>query len=425
MNQKDCSSMFDHMQSADTEILTVERAFLGGILLDRGQTLPPLLPQEFFSDRHAQLWERILDLADGVTAPELAQALADHDQLDAVGGGAYLAQCIEEGWMVIPALVPRYAALIRDACRRRLLKALGRDLAAQGFNETEVGRRLAEVPGRLQAVEPWSASRTWAAYRQTLVTAPPVSTGLQILDAEISGFLPGELVVVGGRTSHGKTAFGVHLALHAARAGVPTLLLSLEETPALVTARAVAARTDIPYRRLASNPLLSDLERQQIDDALGELDDLPWSVLTVETLRALDEDTVCGAVATSQARMVIIDHLQKITTAGESRQYGVERVMNRLHAAALRDNRVVVVCAQLNRESEYEQRAPRLSDLRDSGAVEILARKVLLLYWPCRHDAARDRHQYQILVAKQATGGVGTVQVRFRAETGAFWEATP
>ena len=212
------------------------------------------------------------------------------------------------------------------------------------------------------------------------------------------------------------------MAVAAASRGIPTLFLSLEESVARVTRRLVSCRSGVPYRRLADGLPLAEEERDEVEQALAWLDGLPLDVLSVETLKSLDEETVCGAVAAATAAVVVVDHVQKVSTGGESRQYGIERVMNRLHAAALRDRRVVVVCAQLNRESENERRAPRLSDLRDSGSIEIMARKVLLLYWPFKHDATRDRYEYQIHVAKQSTGGTGVVDVRFRAETGTFWD---
>lgn len=412
--------MSDEMLEEDSQVLTTERALIGGVLLDRGGTIPGIMPAEFFADRHVQIWGVIRALAEGVDLPTLAHELARCQQLEAAGGAAHLAQCVEDGWCVIPALLHRYAAMIRDAARRRMLRALGRDLARQGFDEAEVARRLAEVPGPLTGLAPWNPWTVFETHQQGLVGAPPLLTGLAGLDALLGGFLPGELVVVGARTSHGETAFAVHLALATAARGVPVLLLSLEETSALLTVRAVSARSGVPYRRLAIGDALGEEERREVDHALAWLAGVPWEVLSIETIRALDEDTVCGAVAASTAPMVIVDHLQKVRTAGDSRVYGIEGVLNRLHAAALRDRRVVIVCAQLNRESENEKRAPRLSDLRDSGAVEILARKVLLLYWPFKHDAARDRHEYQIHVAKQSTGGTGAVGVRFQAETGSF-----
>lgn len=406
----------------DAQVVATERALIGGVLLDRGRTIPEIMPAEFFSDRHMQIWEVIRALAEGVDLPSLAHELARRNQLEAVGGPAYLAQCIEDGWLVIPERLLPYAAMVRDASRRRMLRALGRALAKRGFDEAEIARQLAEVPGPLTALAPWSPWAVFEAHQRSLVGAPPLPTGLASLDALLGGFLPGELVVLGARTSHGKTAMAIHLALTIAGRGVPVLLLSLEETAALMAVRAVSSRSGVAYRRLALGHALGEEEQREVDQALAWLEGVPWGVLSVETLRALDEDTVCGAVAASTAPVVIVDHLQKIRTGDESRVYGIERVLNRLHATALRDRRVVIVCAQLNRESENEKRAPRLSDLRDSGAVEILARKVLLLYWPFKHDATRDRHEYHIYIAKQSTGGTGTVGVRFRAETGSFWD---
>lgn len=410
----------------DASILTVERALIGAVIYEGGRIIPPLLPAEFYSDRHRQIWEALVDLAEGVDVVTVYRELATRGQADAVGGPAYLAQCLEDGTLVIRALMPRYAALVRDAARVRMLRQLGRDLAEQGFGEHEIERRLAEVPGALVPVEDRAPTEVWREHEARVKdSGVSVKTNIHALDEILGAFVPGEIAIVAGRTSHGKSSFMLHVALEAAKAGVPVTFLTLEEPLELVTVRAVSNKSGVPYMQLAQSGTCSEEERREIEVALRWLDETPLTFVSLETLRSLDEETVCGAVAAAKTPVVMVDHLQKIGTGSRDRQYGLEGVMNRLHAAALRDHRIIVVAAQLGREMDKERRAPRLSDLRDSGSIEILARKVLLLYWPSKHDASKDSNEYRIEVAKHATGKTGHVTVRFGAATGAFWDATP
>ena len=407
----------------DGQVLTTERALIGAVLYERGQVIPPLLAHEFFSDRHRQVWEVLTDLAEGIDAGILMHELARLEILDAVGGPSFIAQCLEDGVLVIPALIPRYAALIREACRLRMTGALGERMRAQGMPPEQVERELAQLPGPLTRAEPYVPSDTWHRWQQRLRHhGPGLSTGLHALDEILGSVLPGELGIVAGRTSHGKTAFMLHLVLHAAAQDMPVTVISLEETAALVTARLVSARSEIPYVWLAQGVALTAEQQRAVDAALRWLDGLPITLLDLETLKTSDVDTVCGAVAAATTPLVAVDHLQKITTRHDSRVYGIEDALNRLHAAALRQNRIILVSAQLNRDSEVDRRPPRLSDLRDSGSVEILARKLMLLYWPWRHDKTKDPYDYQIDLAKNATGRTAIAAVRFRAATGAFWD---
>jgi replicative DNA helicase len=124
------------------------------------------------------------------------------------------------------------------------------------------------------------------------------------------------------------------------------------------------------------------------------------------------------------ADVVIVDHLQKIATKQESRAYGLEAVMNELHGLALRDNKVILVTAQVGREANSQRRVPRESDLRDSGALEMFAPQLWALYWPHKHDAARNMHDYEVYVVKHSEGPTGLMKMIFQPRSGAF-EADP
>jgi len=156
---------------------------------------------------------------------------------------------------------------------------------------------------------------------------------------------------------------------------------TLEETDDAITRRWVSQVSGVHNYRIKEGALSpSDIE--QAEAAVKDIQGLPLICTAMDTIGNLDEDTVVGTVAHAHSRIVFVDHLQKVQTRGESRVYGLERVINRLHALAIRQQKIVVILSQLSRTMETEKRRPMLSDMRDSGAQEMAARKVLLLYWP-------------------------------------------
>ena len=399
------------------EVLPVERAVIGCVLLEGSARLPSLLPHEFFLGAHRTIWMAILELdaaQSGVNILTVNAQLARIDEHHA----SLLGQCLEDA--AIGPYLTDYAGLVRQAARERMLKALGIELQAQGLSEDEIRRRLDDLPGPLTAslvdpAEDWAAIvKTWGGAR--------ILTGLRALDTLSGGLVPGVFVVVAGRTSHGKTAAMTHFAHAFAVAGHTVEYLPLEESRVAIRRRLIANRTGISVMRLTDGMIFGD-EFPQAEAAVRWMQDAPLTITGVEDLRSIDEDTVVGMVAASTARIVIVDHLQQITTKDQSRVYGLERVVKRLHAAALRDGKVLLAGAQLGRDMDDPPRPPRLSDIRDSAAIEHSARQVWLLYWPCKHKRERAATEYELYVAKHSDGPTGVASLHFEAAAGRFSDA--
>lgn len=399
-------------------IIPVEQAVLGALILEEGARMFPLDPEEFCLTKHSLIFEAIRAMkrrGDPIDAVLVCRELRAQGRLDLAGGPAEIAVLLEHG--AICSHLPRYVAEVREAYRDRRVRFLGETMMAKGATPREIDQAVRELPGPI-APELFSPVGAWAEVEASW-RATPMPTGLDALDRAVVGFRPGDFVVIGGRTSMGKTSFAVALSLRLAMRGIRVEYLSLEERREQIVRRAIANITGIPLRVLRSgNVAPSNLEHAR--QVAGELAEYPWGVTDLQHLRVLDEAHVCGAVSASDADVVIVDHLQKIATKGESRVYGLERVCNELHATATRDGKVVILTAQLNRESERDKRAPTLADLRDSGAIEILARSVWLLYWPVVHDATKPHFEYHVFVAKQGEGGVASVEIQFEAACGRF-----
>jgi replicative DNA helicase len=298
---------------------------------------------------------------------------------------------------------------------------LAQQWADEHLTEREVRERLDQLPADLLSVSEYDPALDWSAIVARW-RGQRVMTGLRDLDRMAGGLMPGTFIVIGGRTSHGKTAMLVHLSVAFAEAGIDTEIVTLEEPHEAITRRAVATRSGVSIRRLTDGQMIGN-EFPRSEEAVRWLQEQPWRVTGVEHLRSSDEDAVVGLVSSSTARCVLVDHLQKITTRDESRQYGIERVTNRLQAIALRDGKLLIVGAQLGRGMDDPPRRPRLNDLRDSGAIEQAARQVWLLYWPSRHKPEMDGRLYELGIAKHSDGPSGWLNLRFDAVCGRFLDA--
>lgn len=405
--------------TADLDLLAVERALIGGVLLDAPLVPPPLLAGEF-TPGHAPIWSAILAVCDRGERPDLVTVHGEMigDPQRPQGWHGLLAMCIEDGCIAPHA--PQYARIVRDAARRRAIDDLARDMRAQGLNEVQIAARLDAIPGPISSGI-WDPGEAWRKTEQAW-GLPRLMLGIEGLDRMTGGLGRGELLVVGGRTSHGKTSFTVDAAVRLARRGVRVEILTLEETQEAIVRRLVGNITGQQVRNLKAG-VLSPMGLEDARTTATALGEWPLTVTGLETMQALDEDSVLGVAAQSQAEVVMLDHLQKVLTRDESRAYGLERVLNRLHALGLKSGRTLWVNAQLNREMESAKRPPEIADLRDSGAIEILARHIWMLYWPVKHDAGRAPYDYELYVRKAHDAGTGMVPLLFEAGCGRFTEA--
>jgi replicative DNA helicase len=283
----------------------------------------------------------------------------------------------------------------------------------------EIEGRVAAMPGLLaQAV--WDPAETWDAITARWGTAG-LRTGWQTLDGLTGGLWPGELIVAGGRTSHGKTAFMCATALRMAAEGIAVDIVTLEDPIEAITRRLVAQLTGIPYRRLRVGEVTPE-ERARAGQAIVRLTQLPLHVTGIDRHGQATEDGVLGLLSQATGRVVILDHLQRVLTKDQSRAYALERVLGRIHGLAQRTGQVAWVNCQLNREVEARKDGrPTLADLRDTGAIEILARQVWLLSWPRKWDPKRDYRDFLVDVAKASESGTGPVDFRWDPGTGRFW----
>lgn len=403
--------------------LGAERAIIGASILEPAM-MPPLLATEFHAEKHRKIWTAILDVleSDGkVDLVTLCSKLESTGELMEVGGPAHIGLCIEEA--VISPNMKGVARIVREKSNQRELIRIGTEMIGSSYegkklSEMDVIAKLEGMPGSLTTAI-YDPSVNWHRivdrWGKSLI-----KTGWHAVDEVLLGFDLGELVVIAGRPSQGKTSIANALMRNLTTAGTMVDYLTLEETDDAITRRQISAVSGVENYKLKIGNV-SPSEFAAAEEAVKQLQELPMTVTALDTMRNLDEDTVVGMAARALGKVVIVDHAQKVNTRGDSRTYGLERFLNRLHAIGIRQQKVIIVLWQLNRRMEQEERAPRLADLRDSGSAEQVARQVLLLYWPWK--VAPEEYaasEYHVVVAKNSDGGTGLVKLSFDAKCGRF-----
>lgn len=401
--------------NADELIDGTERALIGAWLTDPRQPRPPLQPEEFFLERHRLLWRTFGELEATGLRPDLAlvsQHLRSTGQLDEGGGPAYLAQCVEEGCLAMQ--VDGYARLVREAARSRGLRRLGQELMASGATVEEVERRLSELPTAL-TLRHLPGVRLWESIQLAWLEAP-ILLGIPPVD-RLARLMRGDLMVIGGRTSMGKTALLVSATVRLLEAGHSVAYYSLETPAEAVWRRLIAAKSRVGLAGLRYGAL-GATDFQLANEASEWLSGQPLTVRDVRALGSKTAPRILEAFASERAEVVILDHVQEVVTDSDNRAFDLGQFVARLKERALVSEVVMIVAAQLSRLTDRHRGLPVLGELKETGGLEEKADVVLLLHhWVRAGDQKRAPDELEVVVAKNRDGATGRITVRFDVRT--------
>lgn len=253
-----------------------------------------------------------------------------------------------------------------------------------------------------------------------------IPSGFLDLDYKTTGFKPGNLVLIAARPSMGKTAFALNIAEYmAVRKDYTTCFFSLEMSQDEVIERLLSMGSRIDSYKIKSGKL-DDGEWTKLMEGARELGSSKliidgWPGMTMAELRQrcrkmkLENDLKC----------VIVDYLQLLKGSSEhkneSKQLEVQGISQDLKALAREIECPVIALSQLSRSLEKrEDKRPILSDLRDSGAIEQDADIVMFIHREFYHDHSKDSDKAEIIIAKQRTGSIGTVELKWIPENTRF-----
>lgn len=418
----------------------------------------------FIEPTHARAFEIMASkdrAGSQVDVVTVSEAMRGDEGLSLLGGSGYLARCA--GACITDAAAPGYIDILADlAAKRALVAAMSEAQASIARGDAAAAEIAVRLEAALIAAGEVDAKRGPTSMRAAVVKAlqgvlaayqgektDAVMTGIDALDKIIGGLNPGELIILGGRPSMGKTALALSIALNAARAGDGVAIASLEMTPDAMALRALSEATAqaghaASYKQLRRG----ELAQSQVDmvrNVAQGVADLP--IMFLERKFSDLESLVAGCRQIKRGmgdklKMLIIDYMQLIEAKGENRTQEISRISRALKAMAGALNVPIIALSQLSRAVETrDDKRPMLSDLRESGQIEQDADAVLFCYrheyyverakpgdddldkldkWRGVMDATRNR--LDIIVAKQRQGEIGTAHVRCNVALNLIWE---
>lgn len=446
--------------------IEAEQMVLGNMMLREGACalIQRFGGVELFVDPlHARIFEVAAERErhDLLVSPvTMASALAAEEGLSAVGGPAYLARLAGAAVSDLRGYLELLAEL---RARRQILAAVdqarerivaGEDSAADIAGGLEGALIALEAAGRAAApvsmLKAVTVAMTQIAAAYSGEEGTAVRTGIAALDALIGGLHPGELILLGGRPSMGKTAVALSIATRVARAGHSVGIASLEMTPEAMAMRALAEATSdtgvaSSYAQMRRGEMTEAQFRALGDVAKGVAElpirFLPRSFSDVGALmggaRQLHR-TMPGGL-----RLLIVDYAQLLRSQARNRFEQITEISIALKALAGQLNVPVLALSQLSRAVEArEDKRPTLADLRESGQLEQDADLVMFCYrdayylerdrppedagaeeheaWRRAMEAARNR--LEVIVAKQRQGEIGTAHLRCNPALNLIWE---
>jgi replicative DNA helicase len=259
--------------------------------------------------------------------------------------------------------------------------------------------------------------------------ADGVMSGFRDLDGMTYGFHPGQMIVLAARPSVGKTSLAMNFAEHAilpdgGRKSSGVLVFSLEMTASQLAMRLICSRARVDMKRIRDR-VISKQDSADIANSVKELRSAPLWIDDASSSTILDLRAKARRLHTkSPLGLVVVDYLQLIrgTDNRVQREQQIADISRGMKGMAKELNIPVVVLSQLNRESEKENRDPRLSDLRESGSIEQDADVVMLLHRPKKRDEddgvqdggmPGDVEHIKLIIAKQRNGPVGDIDLTF------------
>ena len=427
--------------------LEAEQSVLGAVLLDNSaidRVADVLGVDDFYRDDHRRIWRHILRLVEASQPADLvtvSEALEAGDDKGRTGGAPYLASLVQNTPSAVN--VRRYAELVRERSIQRRLAQIATEIAEDALSGgSDLSRMLDQAESRILQVSETGARRGVGLQPISDVLAKVferidhlhsqdnpsditgVPTGFVDLDSRTAGLQPGDLIIIAGRPSMGKTALALNIAEHVALQKderLPVAIFSMEMTGSQLGQRMLASRARADAHRLRTGRLNDD-EWGRVCDAIAEINEGHIHIDDSGALNALEVRARARRLRRQYGRLglVVVDYLQLMTTSGareENRATEISEISRGLKAMAKELDCPVIALSQLNRKvDERPDRRPVMSDLRESGAIEQDADVILFLYREVVYKPNLPEDQRalaEVIIGKQRSGPIGTVNLMF------------
>lgn len=427
-----------------------ERAILGAIFASNehmAEAISCLRPEDFSAERERILYAHCWNLWDSsqpIDEMTLAHAMTAPGELQKVGGVAYLAELAD---LPKRSSIKRYIDLILDCAKRRKLLSiceLGESVARDPAEPDCLGDlrdRLLQLDAAyekpsIQHVRQFSdgALAELDAERKRERQLPGLTFTIKALDIATTGIRDGQLIILGGRSGEGKSAFATQIALKNAIDGVPVGIFSLELTREQnlqrmwaqyahfwLASNGLRILESVPFQKIRDPKPLTDSEWMDLTTLKRHVDELPIYIDATSSL------SIRQLVARSQLMvrrhgvgLIVVDYLQIVDAPGDNERERLTKISNALRALA-KQGVPVLALSQLSRPKDPNAR-PNKYSLKESGSLEADAHVVLLIYRPTDDEGGSQSEDGEILIAKQRSGPVGSEAVKFDSKMLVFTE---
>jgi replicative DNA helicase len=366
----------------------------------------------------------------------LSEELRKSGDLESAGGISFLTELVDS--VPSAANIEHYAKIVLDKYILRQLISASSDIARECYRaEHDAGSILDEAEQKIFRVSESRVSQGFAHIKDILKerfeeiqrvhesreSITGLSSGFIDLDKYTAGFHPGDLVIIAGRPSMGKTSFALNIAQHVGLDGKrPAAIFSLEMSKELLVQRLLCSEAQVDAQKVRRGfTSAKDIER--LTNAAGLLSEAPLFIDDTPAITTLDIRARARRLKVERdISLIIVDYLQLARTSErtENRQQEISSISRSMKALAKELGVPVIALSQLSRavEARGGDKRPVLSDLRESGAIEQDADLVLFLYRPEFYDPGDPEKEgkAELIIGKQRNGPTGTVNLMFEKQ---------
>jgi replicative DNA helicase len=401
-----------------------------------------IVPESFYHPGHRLLYEAMLELfqkSQPIDELHVVDRLQTRGQLESVGGTGYLN--VMTARFATPLHVAHYVAIVREKYLLRRLIAVCATTVERCFEqqaegvhnfldsvEQDIFRIAEERTDETRSIKDTVKETTKIIHMllEKKGQTNGVPSGFTDLDRMTFGFQPGDMIVLAARPSMGKTSLALNFVEHAVLPRKPgdtpkkSLIFSLEMTAESLALRLLCSRAGVDLSQLKQGTARKDDTARRLMEVGDQFLNAPLKINDSSAVGIGDIRAIARRIAHREGLdFIVIDYLQLIkgNTRIESREQQISEISRGVKGLAKELNVPVVVLSQLNRESEKNNRTPRLSDLRESGAIEQDADLVMMIA-PAKDATEESRREdvvkVELIVAKQRNGPTGSVPLVFQ-----------
>ena len=428
--------------------IEAERSVLGSLMLDKDaivKVVDFLQPRDFYKETHQKIYKAMVELferKEPIDFLSLSARLKEKGQLEEIGGNSYLTELVNS--VPTASHVLNYAKIVQ---KKRILRDLieaSYEIGQMGFNESEdVDQILDKAEKRIFSIAQKGLSQNFIPVKATLEEAferidklskhqgglRGLPTGFTDLDNILAGLQKSDLIILASRPSMGKSALAVDFARHIAiNQKVPVGIFSLEMSMDQVVDRLIASLSGVDLWRLRTGRLSDqgeDNDFARIQQALGILSEAPIFIDDAASSNILQMRAMARRLQAEHGLgLIIVDYLQLMEPRNQSVSMvqQMTEISRSLKGLARELNIPVLALSQLSRAVEQRSpQIPRLSDLRETGAIEQDADVVLFIYREDRYRPDTPRKNIaDIIIAKHRNGPIGRVELYFDEKRASF-----